>query len=131
MKELRMRKSGLFYETFDEDAVIMHYLFNYKIIDERVAFPTNSLDKVINALNEQEIDYLILIIGASWGVFMKRLWIKNEFGESNSYLEILKKAENKREAEDRLNELLPKLEILDKVTLDSVLTEFETKVASF
>ena len=46
MKELRMRKSGLFYETFDEDAVIMHYLFNYKNIDERVAFPTNSLDKV-------------------------------------------------------------------------------------
>ena len=57
--------------------------------------------------------------------------LKNEFGESNSYSEILKKAENKREAEDRLNELLPKLEILDKVTLDSVLTEFETKVASF
>lgn len=122
MKELRMRKSGLFYETFDEDAVIMHYLFNYKIIDERVAFPTNSLDKVINALNEQEIDYLI--IGGP-----ER--IKNEFRESNSYSEILKKAENKREAEDRLNELLPKLEILDKVTLDSVLTEFETKVASF
>ncbi len=122
MKELRMRKSGLFYETFDEDAVIMHYLFNYKIIDERVAFPTNSLDKVINALNEQEIDYLI--IGGP-----ER--IKNEFGESNSYSEILKKAENKREAEDRLNELLPKLEILDKVTLDSILTEFETKVASF
>lgn len=122
MKELRMRKSGLFYETFDEDAVIMHYLFNYKIIDERVAFPTNSLDKVINALNEQEIDYLI--IGGP-----ER--IQNEFGESNSYSEILKKAENKREAEDRLNELLPKLEILDKVTLDSVLTEFETKVASF
>lgn len=122
MRELRMRKSGLFYETFDEDAVIMHYLFNYKIIDERVAFPTNSLDKVINALNEQEIDYLI--IGGP-----ER--IKNEFGESNSYSEILKKAENKREAEDRLNELLPKLEILDKVTLDSVLTEFETKVANF
>ena len=74
MKELRMRKSGLFYETFDEDAVIMHYLFNYKIIDERVAFPTNSLDKVINALNEQEIDYLS--IGGP-----ER--IKNEFGESN------------------------------------------------
>lgn len=122
MKELRIRKSGLFYETFDEDALIMHYLFNYKLIDERVAFPAKSLTKIINTLNEQEIDYHV--IGGS-----ER--IKNEFGESNSYLEILQKAENKREAEDRLNELLPKLEILDKVTLDSVLTEFETKVANF
>ncbi len=122
MKELRIRKSGLFYETFDEDALIMHYLFNYKLIDERVAFPAKSLTKIINTLNEQEIDYLV--IGGS-----ER--IKNEFGESNSYLKILQKAENKREAEDRLNELLPKLEILDKVTLDSVLTEFETKVANF
>ncbi len=122
MKELRIRKSGLFYETFDEDALIMHYLFNYKLIDERVAFPAKSLTKIINILNEQEIDYLV--IGGS-----ER--IKNEFGESNSYLKILQKAENKREAEDRLNELLPKLEILDKVTLDSVLTEFETKVANF
>ena len=122
MKELRIRKSGLFYETFDEDALIMHYLFNYKLIDERGSFPTNSLAKILNTLNEQEIDYLV--IGGP-----ER--IKNEFGESNSYLKILQKAENKREAEDRLNELLPKLEILDKVTLDSVLTEFETKVANF
>lgn len=122
MKELRIRKSGLFYEIFDEDALIMHYLFNYKLIDERVSFPTNSLAKIINTLNEQEIDYLV--IGGP-----ER--IKNEFGEGNRYLEILQKAENKREAEDRLNELLPKLEILDKVTLDSVLTEFETKVANF
>ena len=122
MKELRIPKSGLFYETFDEDALIMHYLFNYKLIDERVSFPTNSLAKILNTLNEQEIDYLV--IGGP-----ER--IKNEFGESNSYLKILQKAENKREAEDRLNELLPKLEILDKVTLDSVLTEFETKVANF
>ena len=122
MKELRIRKSGLFYETFDEDALIMHYLFNYKLIDERVSFPTNSLAKILNTLNEQEIDYLV--IGGP-----ER--IKNEFGESNSYLKILQKAENKREAEDRLNELLPKLEILDKVTLDSVLTEFETKVSNF
>lgn len=122
MKELRIRKSGLFYETFDEDALIMHYLFNYKLIDERVSFPTNSLAKILNTLNEQEIDYLV--IGGP-----ER--IKNEFGESNSYLKILQKAENKREAEDRLNGLLPKLEILYKVTLDSVLTEFETKVANF
>lgn len=122
MKELRIRKSVLFYETFDEDALIMHYLFNYKLIDERVSFPTNSLAKILNTLNEQEIDYLV--IGGP-----ER--IKNEFGESNSYLKILQKAENKREAEDRLNGLLPKLEILDKVTLDSVLTEFETKVANF
>ena len=122
MKELRIRKSGLFYETFDEDALIMHYLFNYKLIDERVSFPTNSLAKILNTLNEQEIDYLV--IGGP-----ER--IKNEFGESNSYLKILQKAENKREAEDRLNGLLPKLEILYKVTLDSVLTEFERKVANF
>ena len=56
MKELKIRKSGIFYETFDEDASILHYLFSYKIIDDRVAFPSNSLDKVLEIIKENKIN---------------------------------------------------------------------------
>lgn len=37
--ELKIRKNGLFYEVFNEDAKILHYLFGYKIKDNRVSFP--------------------------------------------------------------------------------------------
>ena len=50
MNFLKIRKSGLFYETFDDDAKILHYLFGYKIISGRCAFPTNAVTKVVNTL---------------------------------------------------------------------------------
>ena len=50
MKFVTIRKMGLFYQVFDDDALILHFLLNYKIIDSKVGFPSNALNKVINVL---------------------------------------------------------------------------------
>ena len=57
---LKIRKCGIFYETFDEAASILHYLFGYKIIDDRVAFPSNYLDKVLEIIKENKINYVLI-----------------------------------------------------------------------
>ena len=51
------RKSGNFYSVFDDDAIILHSLFKYKIKDNRVGFPISSIDKVTDKLKELHIDY--------------------------------------------------------------------------
>lgn len=53
------RKSGNFYSVFDDDATILHFLLNYKIKDNRVGFPINSIGKVKAILDEKHIDYRI------------------------------------------------------------------------
>ena len=51
-----LRKVGGFYQTFDDDALIISYLFNYKIKSYRCGFPINVLNKVINVLEEKKIN---------------------------------------------------------------------------
>ncbi|MBQ9181572.1 MAG: hypothetical protein IJ134_02960 [Bacilli bacterium] len=51
------RKAGNFYSVFDDDATILHNLFNYKLKDSRVGFPLSSIDKVKSKLDELHIDY--------------------------------------------------------------------------
>lgn len=50
-------KVGHFYQTFDEDAIILNYLFDYKIIGKRVGFPTLSFSNVIEKLQQFRINY--------------------------------------------------------------------------
>ena len=52
MKFVTIRKVGLFYQVFDDDALILHFLLTYKVIDSKVGFPNNALNKVINVLEE-------------------------------------------------------------------------------
>lgn len=60
-KKLTFIKEGIFYKTFDRDAIIMWYLFDYKINNNILAFGTNSYDKVIKKLNKLDIGYSIFI----------------------------------------------------------------------
>lgn len=48
------RKVGGFYHVFDGDSYILNYLFNYKIVGNRVGFPINSINKVINILEDKK-----------------------------------------------------------------------------
>ncbi len=56
-------KSGIFYITLNEDAKILSYLFDYKVKDNSdsliVGFPTSSIDKVTNKLEELKLAYVI------------------------------------------------------------------------
>ena len=55
MKFVTIRKMGLFYQVFDDDALILHYLLDYKVIDRKVGFPNNAINKVINILEAKKL----------------------------------------------------------------------------
>lgn len=58
-------KIGVFYEVFDYDAFIMNKLFHYRIktISNtfKVGFPVKNIDKVINLIKDNYINFIILI----------------------------------------------------------------------
>ncbi|MGM9879635.1 MAG: hypothetical protein ACI31R_06425 [Bacilli bacterium] len=56
-KKVILRQVGKFVNVFDEDAVIISYLLNYKLVNDKVGFPMNALNKVINTLEEKKISY--------------------------------------------------------------------------
>ena len=62
-KYIIMIKCGYFYEIYGEEAFIMNKVFGYKIKEisgsDRVGFPINSYNKVINSLNKLKINYFI------------------------------------------------------------------------
>lgn len=57
-------KSGVFYETYDNDCKIMLDLFDYKIKNfknfSRTGFPIGNIDKVKEKLAEKQINYIII-----------------------------------------------------------------------
>lgn len=52
-------KSGNFYVTFDNDALIINHIFSYQITDGHVGFPIRSLEKVVKELDNNIINYII------------------------------------------------------------------------
>ena len=52
-------KSGIFYVAYDEDAKILNYILNYKIINNRVGFPLNNKDEVIKKVNGYGISVIM------------------------------------------------------------------------
>lgn len=45
MKFATIRKTGLFYQVFDDDALILHFLLNYKVIGEDIEKNFKDLNK--------------------------------------------------------------------------------------
>ena len=54
MKSVRLRKYGKFYATYDDDALVVHGIFKYKICNGRVGFPESALGKVTNVLADKK-----------------------------------------------------------------------------
>lgn len=117
--QIILRKSGLFYETFDEDAKILHYLFGYKMINDRVAFPDNALNKIINGLEEKKISYEIKSKDDSE---------KMDFKDKNNYQKMLMKSQNKIAMAKLVNKLILKLEKMDDEKLYAILRKLEEYV---
>lgn len=103
-----LAKSGTFYITYDDDAYIMNYLFSYQINDNKIGFPINSLSKVLEKLNEYEIN--IKIIDTD---------INNEYA-NNKYNEILYKARKKYFNEINAKLLMEEIEFLLKSNPDNI-----------
>ena len=112
---LTLRKNALFYEVYDDDAVILNYLLGYKNIKGRVGFPINAFSKVINILEDKKINYKIVD---------EQEEIK-DFKNLNQYLNILAKASDKVEVNNKINKILDKLKTFDEGTLYEILEKVE------
>ena len=93
-------KSGRFYKTFDTDAVIINYLLNYNVIDNKIGFPIESLFKVKNILKRNNVNYIIFEDN-------DLTVIDNE--NSNTYLKIANKAEYNYDVKLRNDEILAEI----------------------
>ena len=52
-------KEGSFYKTYEDDAIILWYLFQYKWNNNEIAFSNSAKDKVIDKLKDIELSYVI------------------------------------------------------------------------
>ena len=95
-----MVKYGNFYRCFYDDALIMSYLFNYKITNRNtVGFPINTLNNVLDKLKDNKISCVVVYE------------INNVISYviiDNKYMEVLDKAikyDNVKEAVKVISEL--------------------------
>lgn len=64
-KDVCVFKIGAFYHTYNRDAYILSYLFNYKIKDlgsnhKECGFPETALARVMARLEQKQINYLVI-----------------------------------------------------------------------
>lgn len=55
-------KQGLFCYVYNDDAAIIHYLFQYKLVSGtlKVGFPYRNLERVLNTLENYKISYHVI-----------------------------------------------------------------------
>ena len=109
---LVLNSNGLFYETYNEDAMIIHFLFGYKINKKKASFPISSKNKVINILENKKINYKINDNNNETE--------KKDFKNLNCYQKTLDKAYKISFREKKLNNILRKLKKLDSEKLEEL-----------
>ena len=53
-------KSGSFFVTFGNDAILMNYFFSYQINNDKIGFPLSQIDKITNLLKKQKVSLVIV-----------------------------------------------------------------------
>ena len=56
---LILLRSGNFYITYDDDALLLHHLFSYQLLKGKVGFPRQNLEKVYSRLKDERLNYVI------------------------------------------------------------------------
>lgn len=114
MSVIKIRKSGTFYQVFDDDCYIFYYLFNYNIINNRVGFPKSAINKVLNELDNKKINYEI--IGED---------INNNFKKLNKYSKYRELGFNKYNEDIHYSNLINKVKNIPEDKLDIILNYIE------
>ena len=95
-------KSGNFYYSFEDDAYILKYFFDYQIRENKVGFPISAKAKVKSVLNRHNVNLIEVIDDYAY-----ILETKNE----NAYLEKLQEAKSNILIANMLNNLMHTIEI--------------------
>lgn len=115
-------ESGIFYETYNEDATILHKLLDYKILSNnlniRLGFPQKIINKVLLVLESKHINYLILD--------KENNIINRKKYKDNNYSNYVKNISNYTDTNYRIEKICNKLKskIEDK-NLDEILSKIE------
>jgi hypothetical protein len=110
-----LRKSnGKFIIAYGMDAIILNYLFGYKIVEnKKVVFPNTSLDKVTNKLDELNISYQIISIDSNP--------IVKDFASNNKYKEIYNSSMEKISFNQKLDMIIEKIKEADSEKIDELI----------
>lgn len=95
-------KSGNFYYSFEEDAYILKYFFDYQIRDNKVGFPINAKAKVKSVLNRHNVNLIEVIDDYAYV-----LETKND----NEYQSTLIEAKSNILVSNMLNTLMSTIEV--------------------
>lgn len=113
-------KCGNFYISLDNDAIVMSIVFCYKIKEFgnyiKVGFPLLSLNKVLNKLNDQEINYIVID---------ESITVKQKFRD-NKYNDYGVDYEYNKSRIDSINKLL--IKNLNKKYISKVIGQIENIV---
>ena len=109
-------KSGIFYHSFDYDALILNHLFNFKIVNvndnvKRIGFPISNIEKVKNILDDNNISYMIIDNMDN---------IIDKIYDDNKYYDFKKIVEEKYKKDIRINNIISKIKELDNNILDKI-----------
>lgn len=107
-----LRETGKFLQVFDEDSIIVSYLMGYKIVNSKVGFPSNVLFKVINKLEDNNINYLIK--------YKDNKEDKKDYKINNNYNKVLVKAKEVIKLRNKCNEIKPVIEKLSNEKLEKI-----------
>ena len=109
-KTLQLYKIGKFYNIYGDGAIILNYLFGYKIlIDGKVGFSESALIKVINTIEDKKIDYQI--INKDGNDVIKK------YGNFNNYNKILKQALEYRNIKSRIERIQELINNISDITI--------------
>lgn len=114
-KKVVLRQVGKFVNVFDDDAVIISYLLNYKLVNDKVGFPMNALNKVVNTLEENRISYEV----------KGEEKIVKDFKNNNKYNTVLSKAKEVIVLRDRYQTIRTYFDELSTEQLDKIISYIE------
>ena len=117
-RSIVLRKVGGFYQTFDDDALIISYFFCYKIINYKCGFPIGVIEKVTNVLEENMINYII----------KQDQEVIKDFKTKNNYDKYLEKGKIKNKLDNRIEKIVKNLLELDQNKLNRVLDKIEQEL---
>ena len=92
----------MFYNVYEIDAYIFNSIFGYKILDnKKVGFPSSILNKIINTLEDNHINYNI--------IFKDKDNIIKDFKNRNNYNKYKDKAIEQMDINNKVNMMIDKI----------------------
>ncbi len=108
------KNSGKFFNTYNEDALLINYLLGYKLLDgKRAGFPDIALEKVTSKLEECNISYTVN--------YLDKEPIKKDFRKRNAYHKYLKEAKEKIDFKTKVDLILLKIENASLQEIEDIL----------